>query len=114
MWDLTVDAAHSFFVGSGGVLVHNFNGPCGPGTGRSYPANHMRPDAPLPPKVESTLENETRQTVDQMSQDLEARTNPARQLEGHTDPLPGGGGVVGKLSQFGQIIYNFYSIFRFF
>jgi hypothetical protein len=25
MWDLTVDTAHSFFVGSGGVLVHNFN-----------------------------------------------------------------------------------------
>ena len=23
MWDLTVDAAHSFFVGAGGVLVHN-------------------------------------------------------------------------------------------
>jgi hypothetical protein len=23
MWDLTVDGAHSFFVGSGGVLVHN-------------------------------------------------------------------------------------------
>jgi hypothetical protein len=27
MWDLTVDTAHSFFVGSGAVLVHN-EGPC--------------------------------------------------------------------------------------
>lgn len=24
MWDLTVDGAHSFFVGPGAVLVHNF------------------------------------------------------------------------------------------
>jgi hypothetical protein len=23
MWDITVDGAHSFFVGTGGVLVHN-------------------------------------------------------------------------------------------
>ena len=28
MWDLTVDGAHSFFVGQGAVLVHNA-GPCG-------------------------------------------------------------------------------------
>ena len=28
MWDLTVDGAHSFFVGSGAVLVHNFNPLC--------------------------------------------------------------------------------------
>jgi hypothetical protein len=27
MWDITVNTAHSFFVGSGGVLVHNQN--CG-------------------------------------------------------------------------------------
>jgi hypothetical protein len=39
MWDLTVDTAHSFFVGSGAVLVHN----CWDGsepvnsTGRWYP-----------------------------------------------------------------------------
>jgi RHS repeat-associated protein len=38
MWDLTVDEAHSFFVGSGQVLVHN----CpisGGGTGRPVPPN---------------------------------------------------------------------------
>ena len=28
MWDLPVDGAHSFFVGSGAVLVHNFNPLC--------------------------------------------------------------------------------------
>jgi hypothetical protein len=25
MWDITVDTAHSFFVGSGAVLVHNWD-----------------------------------------------------------------------------------------
>jgi hypothetical protein len=29
MWDITVDGAHSFFVGSGAVLVHNAD--CGGG-----------------------------------------------------------------------------------
>ena len=33
MWDITVAGAHSFFVGSGAVLVHN----CGPAGGYRYP-----------------------------------------------------------------------------
>jgi hypothetical protein len=32
MWDLTVDGAHSFFVGQGAVLVHNCGGGLPPDT----------------------------------------------------------------------------------
>jgi Pretoxin HINT domain len=49
MWDLTVDGAHSFFVGSGAVLVHNC--PSGGGGGPKPPKTFIEPTNPaqLPP-----------------------------------------------------------------
>jgi tetrahydromethanopterin S-methyltransferase subunit B len=48
MWDITVDGAHSFFVGTGGVLVHN--AVCDPMKRDSYPADTtpVRPGRVMP------------------------------------------------------------------
>ncbi len=46
MWDITVAQAHSFFVGSGSVLVHNacnVKAPVGPGKAENYKS---WPDSP--------------------------------------------------------------------
>jgi RHS repeat-associated protein len=100
MWDITVDGAHSFFVGSGRVLVHN----CpiaGPGTGRPYPPNLPGDQLPgaRPPVPTTELSPEAR-ALTQLGQDTGDIGNIAKDIAGEP-VVPAGAtvpqGATGKL-----------------
>jgi RHS repeat-associated protein len=76
MWDLTVDGAHSFFVGSGAVLVHN----CPPVSGPNFTPEGLRPVGTSPwrpPEFIPSSESPFAQEVLSQGAEIEKATSPA-------------------------------------
>jgi hypothetical protein len=111
MWDITVDGAHSFFVGSGsGVLVHNASCTGGVPQGNPRAAREMAnpPVGPREvPQVINSARNPDSLQIAGIGQDTGDIGNIAKGM-GSIKPLPGGGGALGKLSQLGRIFVNFF------
>jgi len=104
MWDITVTDAHSFFVGSGAVLVHN----C-PAAWQGNPkvAVQMAHPPGVPAmRAYGTLENDSRTAIDELADQTGNLGNIADM--GSVRPLPGGGGPLGKLSQLLRVFHGFF------
>jgi hypothetical protein len=87
MWDLTVDGAHSFFVGQGAVLVHN----CPPGGirgPRNYPSNPT--PGVQPTQLMGQMSPETLQGVSDLAQTAQD-VSPWKSIEGIRLTPTGGG-----------------------
>ena len=107
MWDLTVDVAHSFFVGPSAVLVHN----CPSAMQDNPKVTVQRANPPGVGTPELVNSAESKFTVP-VAKEVERVYNIGNISNGYGNikPIPaGGGGAVGLISQLSRLFFNFFN-----